>query len=60
MPWRKYKEEIRKEIPRRWMRSLEPIPYEDIVNAITEALGGKFYENFGDAGGLPKLQPSGA
>lgn len=29
--------------------------YEDIVNAITEALGGKFYENFETLEGLPKL-----
>ena len=40
----RYKEEIRKEIPE-VDAILGTNSYEDIVNAITEALGGKFYEN---------------
>ena len=50
----RYKEEIRKEIPE-VDAILGTNSYEDIVNAITEALGGKFYENFETLEGLPKL-----
>ena len=50
----RYKEEIRKEIPE-VDAILGTNSYEDIVNAITEALGGRFYENFETLEGLPKL-----
>ena len=50
----RYKEEIRKEIPE-VDAILGTNSYEDIVNAITEVLGGKFYENFETLEGLPKL-----
>ena len=50
----RYQEEIEKEIPQ-VDAILGTNSYEDIVNAITEALGGRFYENFETLEGLPKL-----
>ena len=50
----RYKEEIRKEIPE-VDAILGTNSYEDILNAITEARGGKFYENFETLERLPKL-----
>ena len=50
----RYKDEIQTEIPE-VDAILGTNSYEDIVNAITEALGGKFYENFETLEGLPKL-----
>lgn len=51
----RYKDEIKKEIPE-VDAILGTNSYEDIVNAIKNALSGSFYENFQTLEGLPKLQ----
>ena len=51
----RYKEEIKKEIPE-VDAILGTNSYEDIINAVYQALQGNFYQNFKPLFGLPKIQ----
>lgn len=50
----RYQDEIRKEIPE-VDAILGTNSYEDIVNAVSQALAGNFYQNFKTLEGLPRL-----